>query len=68
MIVSGDLVMEENMRGMVDMHRMNSSSFTALLSKPMFDVKTAVVPGAKTTKHKKGIRRIQNTAFSVIIS
>jgi len=52
-IVSGDLVMEESMRGMVDMHRMNSSAFTALLAKPMFDVKTAVVPGAKTTKHKK---------------
>jgi len=52
-IVSGDLVMEESMRGMVDMHRMNNSTFTALLSKPMFDVKTAVVPGAKSTKHKK---------------
>ena len=53
-LVSGDLVMEESMRGMVDMHRMNNAAFTALLSKPMFDVKNAVVPGAKSTKHKKG--------------
>jgi len=52
-LVSGDLVMEESMRGMVDTHRMNNAAFTALLSKPMFDVKNAVVPGAKSTKHKK---------------
>ena len=53
-IVSGDLILEESMRGMVDMHRMNNAAFTAMLSKPMFDVKNAVVPGAKSTKHKKG--------------
>ena len=54
------MVMEESMRGMVDMHRMNNASFTALLSKPMFDVKNAVVPGAKSTKHKKGMQSLNN--------
>lgn len=68
-LVSGDLVMEETMRGMVDMHRMNNSAFTALLSKSMFDVKTAVVPGAKSTKHKKerdliGLERDQLCLFT----
>jgi len=53
LIVSGDLMLEESLRGVVDLHRMNNSSFTALLSKPMFDVKSAVVPGSKSTKHKK---------------
>ena len=32
---------------------MNNAALTAMLSKPMFDVKNAVVPGAKSTKHKK---------------
>jgi translation initiation factor eIF-2B subunit gamma len=53
-IVSGDLMVEEGMRGMVDMHRMNNAAFTAMLAKPMFDMKNVVVPGAKSTKHKKG--------------
>jgi len=52
-IVSGDLMLEESMRGMVDMHRMNNAAFTAMLSKPMFDLKNVVVPGAKSTKYKK---------------
>jgi len=52
-IVSGDLMLEESMRGMVDMHKMNNASFTAMLSKPMFDLKNIVVPGAKSTKYKK---------------
>ena len=54
LIVSGDLIIEESMKGMLDVHKMNSAAFTALLSKRMFDVKNMVVPGAKTTKHKKG--------------
>ena len=54
-IVSGDLMLEESMRGMVDMHRMNNAAFTAMLSKSMFDLKNIVVPGAKSTKYKKGI-------------
>ena len=53
-IVSGDLMVEEGMRGMVDMHRMKNAAFTAMLAKPMFDVKNVVVPGAKSTKYKKG--------------
>jgi len=52
-IVSGDLILEEGMRGMVDMHRMNNAAFTAMLSKSMFDLKNIVVPGAKSTKYKK---------------
>ena len=53
-IVSGDLVMEESLRGIMDLHRMKNASFTSLLAKNSIDMKAVIVPGdKKNTKYKK---------------
>jgi len=58
MVVSGDLIMEEDsqsLRGLVDLHRRKSAAMTCLLARQSYDLKTVSgsVPGAKTTKYKR---------------
>lgn len=52
LIVSGDLILEESLRGVIDLHRMKSAACTALLAKNSVDLKNIVVPGDKK-KFKK---------------
>ena len=51
-IVSGDLVMEQSMRSVVDLHLTKNSSFTTLLARTP-DLRTVTVPGSKATKYKR---------------
>ena len=52
LVVSGDLVLQQadQLRRLVDLHRLHNSAFTALLSKPAFQPTGMTVPGAKATK------------------
>jgi len=52
LIVSGDLILEESLRGVIDLHRMKSAACTALLAKSTLDLKNIIVPGDKK-KFKK---------------
>ena len=45
LIVSGDLILEESLRSVIDLHRMKSAACTALLAKNSVDMKNIVVPG-----------------------
>ena len=51
-IVSGDLVMQQSLRGVVDLHLTKDSSLTTLLASTP-DMKNVTVPGAKSNKYKK---------------
>ena len=54
MIVSGDVILaDEEVRGLVELHRTRSAAMTCLLSRSSLDLKTVSVPGAKTTKYKR---------------
>jgi len=55
LVVSGDLVLQQadQLRRLVDLHRLHNSAFTALLSKPAFQPTGMTVPGAKATKYKR---------------
>ena len=52
--MSGDLVLQQadQLRRLVDLHRLHNSAFTALLSKPAFQSTGMTVPGAKATKEQ----------------
>ena len=45
LIVSGDLVMEESLRPVFDLHRTKNSALTTLLTNNSLDMKTVSVPG-----------------------
>jgi len=53
LVLSGDLILEQGTRSLVDKHLMNRAALTALLTKPIFDLKNIAVPGPKSTKFKK---------------
>ena len=54
MIVSGDVILDdEDVRGLVELHRTRSAAMTCLLSRSSVDLKAVSVPGAKTTKYKR---------------
>jgi len=53
LIVSGDLILDQGVRGVTDLHHLHNSSFTALFSQTMLDPKTVTVPGPASTKYKK---------------
>jgi translation initiation factor eIF-2B subunit gamma len=53
LVVSGDLILEEGTRGLMDMHRINRSAFTAMVTKQSLDLKNLEMPGPKSSKFKK---------------
>jgi len=53
LIVSGDLILDQGVRGVADLHRQHRSALTALFSHSGLDPKTVEVPGPKSTKHRK---------------
>jgi len=48
LIVSGDVILEKGIRGLVDKHRINRSALTAMLAVESADMKSVTVPGPKT--------------------
>ena len=55
-IVSGDLVMEDSLRGLLDLHRMKSAAMTALLARTAADMRGVAVPGDKKSNTYTGAR------------
>ena len=55
-IVSGDLVMEDSLRGLLDLHRMKSAAMTALLARTAADMRGVAVPGDKKSNKYKAER------------
>jgi len=54
LVLSGDLLVEADiLRRLTDIHRLNSSAFTATLAQPLESLGDSVIPGAKSTKYKK---------------
>jgi len=53
LLVSGDIVTNQNLTRLTDLHRCKKSGLTLLLNKPAFDLKDLTVPGSKSTKYKK---------------
>jgi len=53
LVVSGDLILDQGVREVTELHRLHRSSLTALFISNMLDPKNMVVPGPKSTKYKK---------------
>jgi len=53
LLVSGDVVTNQHLRILTDLHRCKKSGLTLLLNKPAFDLKDLTVPGSKSNKYKK---------------
>ena len=54
MIVSGDLILDQGVRELADLHHLHNSAFTALFSDVSLDIRSLAVPGPTSTKYKKG--------------
>lgn len=53
LVVSGDLVSQESITSLADLHRANGADLSILLNRPAFDLNQIQVPGSKSTKYKK---------------
>jgi len=53
LIVSGDLILDQGVRELADLHHLHNSAFTALFSDVSLDIRSLAVPGPTSTKYKK---------------